>query len=387
MELNNQIVNQIFFSNILNKDHLNKRKWTYARLAITKFYYLFYFKIYPNKEKLNISLIFVFYHQFDKNQIRGYENTKKLNKHLRSKYAWLFEEYLISLAFFAPPSIRYWLAKIILKRIEKKLNNLNVIALLSDYPSILISFIGLYLKSKVAKTFILQHGIYIPDYYENTYYEKFIVDYNLVWGNVFNRCFLNNGIKEESIKVINAPFRVSEQKKMIIKVKPLFLGQQLYKILPHVKNEYNHYIKKLIDLYEKHDIQLIYKPHPREDVRLSLSEENRLRLSIEIKKNVSDQYFKDITHAFSVNSTSLIMALCNKVKCYQVPIDLKIPELNYSRYSNIQYINFLKTKDLLSYEQKDVKTYIKKDFLNIDKNYIENNTELINSIIEDSVTP
>jgi hypothetical protein len=377
MKLNKKTIEQIFFSNIQNKAHLKIRKRSNIRFIITHIFDLFHYKVHKNEKLENATIIFSAPEFLDASLFPGFLALNLKNKHICDlKNGWRFEEYLLSLGFLLNSSLRFSLSKYILKRVERKLNGITFNAFICSFPMPICYFIALVLKERKTKIFTFQHGIYLADYYRANFFEKQIADYNLVWGQVYKDCYIRNGISKKNIIIVNAIINKNNNRDTNkTGVNPVFLGQQLYKVLPRIFTEYNNTISNLIDFYAKHNIQLKYKPHPREDIKMSLSKINRSRLYFYEKKRVQNDFFNSITHAFSVNSTALIQALCLGVKCCQI-LNPGIPNIDFTKYTSITSLNLeADTDDLILIQ--DNTFFIEDRFLKLSSNTQYDNSELI----------
>lgn len=245
-----------------------------------------------------------------------------------------FIEIFLNLAFLI--RIR-WIQKILIdisQRLTKSfLNKNNIKALVCGHPTILMTFIGYQLKKERGYVITAQHGIYSLGDYKVLWFEKEIATHVLVYGKYFKELYEKQGTPKNNL-IIGSPYftstwEASEKKEATITFKNnkvLFLGQQLYKMSNVVFEPYNEFISQLISFYQNKNIDVYYRPHPRESLTDSLTKENLASLVIDQDKEKIDEF--DIY--YSVNSSLLLELYLQKKICFQV--NIQISDINYDHF-------------------------------------------------------
>lgn len=381
-------IHQLLYSNIHNKVHLRIRKVGFAKEIVKTLLVRGRDVISANLKRTVLyekaPSVLYFCHN-------GYFDDKLINYKL-IKYKddvnegdvqinLLNEEILLKLAFILPKFFKKKLLIEAYKGICKKLDKINIVALVCNQPELISNLVGIYLITKNKAVITVQHGVYMSNYYKPLYFERKIANGIFVWSELYRDCYIRNEISPEVIHVASPPFEIKNTTKVIERIIPIFLGQQLYKVVPNIKESYNEAISNLIKFYSKRRIELYYKPHPREDINISLTEENLKHLVIENNANVNDSFFDKFTHAYSVNSTSLIRATCNGLRCYQIILDVDMFNEDFSKYSSIVKLQ----PNKLSFHEieREYCNYIDNGFLNIAKDPLKKNSLLLNKFIRE----
>ena len=387
MKFSDEVIDKILYSNILNKEHKRERSLSFLKVLAKDFKFLFYTRLPRISDATPAILFFSSKTYFDVNALPFplYTYKERLPKGIELNFS--HEEHCLFMAFFMPRFLQRRILSYVYRSIAERLDSINLKVFICNNPEFISYLVAYYFKTKKTILITMQHGTY-SKHYQPQFYEKDIADLCFVWGNAYKDCYIRGGVAPGSIKVVSAPFTYSEAFNRKFQegtsYKPIFLGQQLYKISAEVVDPYNKALRGLIDVYKEKGIRLVYKPHPREDVKRSLLPEIKEELLIIDKKNVTDDFFNPYTHAYSVNSTSLIKALCAGLQCYQINLEVKnIPNEIYAENTSVRWTGIGEIRNHLQKEKFD-DNYISEDYINLQPSPRLYNAEILTQIMHES---
>lgn len=338
MNYNKSFLDKVFYSDLYNSQHRRTKNINYLKFIIKNILHLFK----RNHKTVKISeesiLFFSTESFFDVNLLKKkykiISYKENISKSIRIDFK--HEETLMLALFLLPSFFKKILFPYIIKSIKSKINGINIKLFICNYPELISSAVGLALKEENVKIVTVQHGIYEIGSYKPLFFETDIATHCYVWGIDYKNWYSECGIKKDKIIVVAPPFTISYKSKSDDKLNPVYLGQQLYKVTNEIYEPYNKIIAELIKFYKTLGCNLTYKPHPREKVNKSLSKSNINNLIIINNQNVDEDFFNEYTHAYSINSTALIRALCSGLNCFQINPKLRMATFDFSKYSSIK---------------------------------------------------
>ena len=385
MKFSDEIIDKVLYTSIYNKAHKRERSLAFIRVLIKNFRFLFYSRL-PKRSETKAGMLFFSsktYFEISELNFPLYTYKEKLPNGIHLNFS--HEEHLLFLAFLMPRVVQRKIFAYVYRSIASRLDSLKISVFMCNNPEFISYVVGYYLKSKGAKLITMQHGTYSKDY-QPQFYETSVADFCFVWGKAYKDCYMRGGVASEAIRIVAAPFTYGKlfNKKFPagIVFKPLFLGQQLYKVWPDVVERYNKVLEELLTVYDKLGVKLVYKPHPREDVRRSLVPAVRAKLIINDKKNVTENYFEQYTHAYAVSSTSLIKALSEGLQCYQINLKIDINEI-YAENTSVRWIGVDDIQNHLLNEKYD-ENYISEDYINLQPDPRSYNSKILSQIMHES---
>jgi len=158
-------------------------------------------------------------------------------------------------------------------------------------------------------------------------------DYIFVWGNLFKEYYVDNNVQNaDNIFVIGYPYELNEQSiapSDSDRKKVYYLGQNFEKFNPDLLNYKLETLNALNNALKKLDVQFIYRPHPRDDIKSFKNFDDNLIISPKSESLMDTLNEGDIFISF--NSTSLVEAsmLCK-------------PTIQLLNYPDLQSDNFEK---------------------------------------------
>lgn len=262
-------------------------------------------------------------------------------------------------------------------------------SLICGHPDLLISFLGYCLKMYNKEVITVQHGIYNISSYEVLWWEKEVATKVIVYGEDFKNLYVSQRVKEENVIIGNPYFGSVITSSdtgcadlQLKNKKVIFLGQQLYKISESVFSGYNNFLHNFILYFEQFGVEIVYKPHPREDINKSLSSSNIEKLTIYNKRGKPRDLYQDFDFYYSVNSSILIELYLQKKICFQV--EIPIDDFSYDDfkdYTGIPLVNIHTLDEHLNY---DYKFYYDRSYLNIQKEHNKYMVKLISQILKET---
>lgn len=213
----------------------------------------------------------------------------------------------------------------------------------------------------------VQHGIYKANSVIPT---GIHADYVFVWGQYFKNLYVDGKIRDsKDIKILGYPFEIkskiamkSEKPKVVC-----YLGQNFEEFnegLIEVKKDSLNYLNSLCN---ELNFSFIYRPHPRDNLKLLKSELPHVKFTS--RKESLESTFDKGDIFISFNSTSLVEAALHSKVCIQLknyPIESEdFDKLGICR----SFDNFREIGSYLNEisKQKDFSKFIK----GVDSNYIE----------------
>lgn len=391
-KFSNTDINNILYSAIRNKSHLNIRKKT-SVLVVGKILFTFFKNLSKKNKKysnsLNSSILNFLPKQYvDLKNLKSEGVSIDLMKH-QNKYISSLEG-LLNLAFL----INYKpFQKLIFQAshrlFQKLVNKEKLDYLICGHPTVVATFIGFCLKKigNEKKVITLQHGIYNLNDYKVLWFEKEVATHVIVYGAYFKELYKSQGVWENNIIIGNPYFKsevdVNEKGDVpmqLTKKKVLFLGQQFYKVFPGIFEPYNQAISNLIDFLHLKDIEIYYKPHPREDIQNSLGENNISKLKFFEERNDSNSFLNGFDIYYSVNSTLLLETYLQKKMCFQLDIQFDIKLDKFFNYSGIPLIDSKNLNNHLDHEIYEF--YYDSKYLNISDSPHYSTLKIISNIID-----
>lgn len=385
--LTREELNNIFYSGIRTKKHFRTRCWSYFLSFLFNAKFLFKSSKLPVLGKKPVILFFSTDAFIDSKQFDDYELLIFKEKvQTGTKICFRKEDALMSLAFLMPFAIKKYLYQLAYAGIERKLRSFDIRFFICNNPELLNYPIARYLKTKEISSGTIQHGVYMPDHYSPNFYETTVADYVFVWGDVYRQTFHAGGVPLKNLHLFCPPFYFELQSKVGQPVKPVFLGQQYYKGYDSIIKPYNEVVEKLAGHYSKKGIKLHYKPHPREDITKSLTSKARELVEICPVNSVNTEFFTSYTHAFSINSTSLIKALCSGLASYQTNHEaFEVDNIDYYKYARIPMIYLHNMEDELSKPVLEVtEDDIDRNFLYLKPNPTFENAQILRQCINNT---
>jgi hypothetical protein len=347
--INNEDVSNILYSNIRNKKHKYIRSKGYRKHLLR----LIYSFILGNN-RVNFSK--------SKDSILNFVSSKYYNLDILSSqfniissdYAatnrWLILiDILLTIAFIIEIRvIQKFLLNISLNILETQMSKYNYKSMICNHPDLLCTFIGFVFNKTNRKVITIQHGIYQLSSYRVLWFEKYLCSHIVVWGRLFKNLYAQQGIPNDKI-IIGAACLTYKKNNLDLldsryhELKPVIIGQQLNKISDAVFYSYNSFISKLIKFYLVRGKKLSYRPHPRENVNDTLSNENID--SLIILERIDQVLFIESYNVFySVASTLLVETFLNKKVSFQMGIE--IDDLKYDEFRKYTGIPFVKESDI-----------------------------------------
>ncbi|MBZ9631487.1 hypothetical protein LB465_11915 [Salegentibacter sp. LM13S] len=299
----------------------------------------------------------------------------------------LFIEMLLLFAFLFNVKV---IQRILFNAAETKtlkfIRNQKIDHLICGHPTILMTFIGFYLAKLNKNVITIQHGIYNLNDTKVLWFEKNIATHFIVYGDYFKELYQSQGVNEKNIIIGNPYFKseIGEKDRIIlpfkiINKKAVFIGQQFYKVWPNIFQPYNRAVSDLADFLLKKNIDLYYKPHPREDIRKSLSKENISKVDFFPDKNDSDYFLNEFDFYYSVNSTLLLETYLKKKACFQLNISYNVDLDKFNKYSGIPFVD---SKNLDKHlDHKKFEFFYDPKYLNISQNPRNSALKIISKIL------
>jgi hypothetical protein len=380
-------INKILYSGIRNSNHHKIRRKGFIR-KILKTAYILLLK-HPKRHLHNNIQGSILNDAPQKDWVPNDSQLKVLifNENKEEVRPLLYIEMLLLFSFLFNVKI---LQKIIFRIAETKALNLiknrNIEHLICGHPTILMTFIGFYLAKLDKNVITLQHGIYNLNEYKVLWFEKNIATHVIVYGYYFKELYQSQGVNEKNIIIGNPYFKseigVKERITLPLEIKnkkAVFLGQQFYKVCPNIFQSYNTVMSDLADFLIKKNIELYYKPHPREDIRKSLSEENISKINFFRDNKDSDYFLNEFDLYYSINSTLLLETYLNKKICFQLNISYNINLDKFNKYSGIPFVDSENLNKHL--DQKNFEFYYDPKYLNISQTPRDSGLKIISKIL------
>lgn len=210
----------------------------------------------------------------------------------------------------------------------------------------------------------IQHGIYsdkkmVPGKY---------VDYVFVWGTYFKNLYLKSKLKRDSeIRVLGYPYSIQQEKNIQYNKRVVYLGQNLELYGESFFNTKKNTLIKLKSLCSDLGLELIYRPHPSEDLNFLKLNLPGIKFTPNGEKLEDTLINNDIFIAF--NSTALTEAALNSKICIQL-INYSIPTDDFEKLGICRSFTTLsELKEFL----KELKSLddVKRLYSPIDPGYIE----------------
>jgi len=246
----------------------------------------------------------------------------------------------------------------VLKKIDPKIIILN-----HDFTSD-TKLVALVARELGIPTVEIQHGIYsdkkiVPGKY---------ADYVFVWGDYFKNLYLKSKMKQNrEIKVLGYPYSIKEENNLEYTKKIVYLGQNLELYGNSFFDTKKETLKQLNRFCIQLGFELVYRPHPSEDLNFLKMNLPGVKFSPEGEKLEDAIKHYDIFIAF--NSTALAEAVLNskiglQLKNYKIPAD-DFEKLGICR-------SFTSLKELKEFLEK-LKTVddVKRHYSPVDPHYIE----------------
>lgn len=315
---------------------------------------------------------------------------KKLNSHyhvIRTKHRnedkqMMYLEILLILSFFVRARFiqRFFFNKcraVVINYAKRH----NLTCFICCHPDLLSACIGYFFRRMDKRVITIQHGIYQLSSYQVLWFEKHVATDILVWGTRYKKMYHEQGVDVNKLlsgaacltfKQLKEPRSISS----FDALKPAIIGQQLYKISSTVSQPYNAFISALIDFYTRNGLVIHYRPHPREDVNLSLTPENRARLKLLNKQIDQNHFIAEYNLFYSVNSTLLVEAFLNGQISFQM--NIPIPDFSYDCFNNYASIPAVSLENIEDHLKIDSFLFqMDSDYLNLNSNFRQHNVKLL----------
>ena len=392
MIISNDYIDNLLYSAIRSDKHLMVRKKSYFKRALQLIYLYGSVKkkkYFPENRKVVLNYLDKSYIDF-----KDFEGSQKYKFDLETselKPLYIAELLIIAAFLLNFKKAQRFFLNASINIIVNLIKSRKIEALICGHPDLLISFLGFCLEKEKKEVITVQHGIYSLSSYEVLWWEKEIATTIIVYGQEFKELYITQGVQPEKVKLgtpyFNSSFNQRESqcvKPNIIKGKVIFLGQQLYKISDMVFDGYNEFISSLINYYENREVEVYYKPHPREDIQQSLTSANISALKIYEKEGKPEDLYNNFDLYFSVNSSILIELYLQQKICYQV--DITIGDFEYDNFKNFTGIPMVNIQTLANkLEIEKYHFHYSPDYLNIQLNYNEYMVNLVKGLIEKSI--
>lgn len=371
VEFSSDEIHNILYSGIRNKHHFRIRAKGFIVTIMKNIFALFksgnFYLVDKNQTILNDAP--------RKDQIKGGDNFDVIifDKNSPGIKPLLAIETLLLLGFlFKIGTIQRYLFRVATKVAYTITEKRNIKGLICGHPTVLLCFLGLYLKKKSPdnKIITVQHGIYNLNEYQVLWFEKEVATHVILFGQYFKDLYKHQGVKENKL-IIGAPYfsgKLTEGDREIISLdvrreKALFLGQQLYKVYPGISQAYNKIITQLLDELREWGVELHYKPHPREDIEYSLNDYNRRHIKIFRGNKNFHEDLDDFDFFYSINSTLLLEVYLKKKVCFQIDVGKDIKLDKFCRYTGIPIVNSAQIKNHLN--EREYQFYYDHRYMNI----------------------
>ncbi|QED36519.1 hypothetical protein FK178_01780 [Antarcticibacterium arcticum] len=380
-------INNLLYSALRSKKHLRIRRKSYFKRAL-KLIYL-YLTVsadkYPTNKKIILNYLNKSYIDFS--DIRLKEDFKFDLKESQVKPLFIVE-FLLIISFLLNVQFIHKIlfnaaARITINVIKTR----NIQSVICGHPDLLISFMGFCLKECQKEVITIQHGIYNLTSYEVLWWEKEVATKIILYGEDFKDLYISQGVRREKIFIGNPyfgsiinPIDNKNVNLLFRNKKVIFLGQQLYKISDSVYEGYNDFLNNFILFFEHMNVEVFYKPHPREELNKSLSPSNFSKLKIFRGKGKPKELYSDFDFYYSVNSSILIELYLQRKICFQV--DIPIDDFNYDifkDYTGIPLVNINNLQEHL--HSKEYSFFYDPSYLNIRQDYNKYMVDLIYRII------
>jgi len=383
--INEKDISNILYSNIRNEKHRYTRIKGYRR-HIIKLLYLFL----AGGTRVDISKKRESILNFVPDKFYNLDGLSSQFNIINSKYAatnrWMILiEILLTAAFLIRRiNIQKFLLNTSRKILVILMRKHNLEYMICAHPDLLCSFIGFVFKKTDRKVITIQHGIYQLSSYEILWFEKCLCSHIVVWGQLFKDLYVAQGVDSAKVMIGAACLTHKEDNGIhsqdeVKTIKPVIIGQQLNKVSNSVFTSYNSFISKLIQFYIEKDIGLNYRPHPRENIKDTLTEENIKNLII--LENIDQAEFISRYNIFySVISTLLVETFLNRKLSYQMSVE--IDEFKYDEYRNYTGIPFIYESDISNH--LNVASYsfaYDTRYVNLTKSYRQYNQDCIRQSI------
>lgn len=392
MKISDNDIDNLLYSAIRSKKHLRVRRKSYFKRALQLIYLYISvnnLKQFPKNKKVVLNFLnnsYIDFNEFKKND--EYEFNLEESQ-LKPLY---IAEFIIIVAFLLNFKIvQRLLLHISTKIIFNLIKSRRIEALICGHPDLLISFLGVCLKTSNKQVITVQHGIYHLTSYKVLWWEKEIATSIIVYGEEFKNLYISQGVLPEKIEIgtpyFNSSFNLGKVEIVTPEIKNnkvIFLGQQLYKISEMVFDGYNEFISVLIAYFVNKEIEVFYKPHPREDILKSLTKANIDALNFYEKDGKPEDLYNNFDLYFSANSSILIELYLQKKICYQVDIPIEDFEYdNFKKYTGIPMVNIETLGRNL--EVSHYQFHYNPDYLNIQHNNNKYMINLIRGLIEKNI--
>lgn len=384
MKISNEEIDNLLYSAIRSKKHLRVRRKSYFIRALQLIYLYFSVKgkkYIPNNKKVVLNYLNKTYIDFSKIEE---DQDFKLDLEESQIKPLYFAEFFLIISFLINFKIvqRFFLirsANIIFYLIKSR----NIEMLICGHPDLLISHLGYCLNKSNKEVVTVQHGIYNLSSYEVLWWEKEVATTIFLYGRDFMNLYISQGVSPDKVKLgtpyFGSTFNQIDKKPVKLKLenqRVIFLGQQLYKISDSVFDGYNNFIAHLIEYYKERQVEVFYKPHPREDIRKSLTSVNISNLNFYNNGGKSDNLFSTFDIYYSVNSSILIELYLQKKICYQV--DIPIDDFEYDNFDKFTGIPLVDIQTLgKELQNENYYFYYSPDYLNIQS---KNNQYMVNQV-------